>query len=58
MRDEQERGSRTVLDVLNAEQELLNAKVALTQAKHSRISAYFAVLSGMGVLTASNLGLQ
>ncbi len=58
VRDEQERGSRTVLDVLNAEQELLNAKVVLTQAKHSRISAYFAVLSGMGVLTASNLGLQ
>lgn len=58
VRDEQERGSRTVLDVLNAEQELLDAKVALTQAKHSRISAYFAVLSGTGALSASNLGLR
>lgn len=57
VRDEQERGRRTVLDVLNAEQELLDSKVMLTRAKHGKISAYFAVLSGMGALTPENLGI-
>ena len=57
IRDEQARGRRTVLDVLNAEQELLNARVALSRARHSRISAYFAVLAAMGKLNADTLGL-
>ena len=58
VRDEQARGRRTVLDVLNAEQELLNARVAHVRAKHARISAFFAVLSAMGELTPENLGLE
>lgn len=58
IRDEQARGRRTVLDVLNAEQELLNSQVAHTRAKHARISAYFAILSAIGVLTPENLGLD
>ena len=58
IRDEQIRGRRTVLDVLNAEQELLNSQVAHTRAKHARISAYFAILSAIGVLTPENLGLD
>lgn len=57
IRDEQARGRRTVLDVLNAEQELLNSRVAHTRAKHAQISAFFAVLSAMGELTPENLGL-
>ncbi len=57
VRDEQQRGRRTVLDVLNAEQELLDSQVMLTQAKHAKISAYFAVLSGMGQLTPQNLNI-
>ncbi len=57
IRDEQMRGRRTVLDVLNAEQELLNSQVAHTRAKHARISAYFAVLAAIGELTPENLGL-
>lgn len=57
IRDEQERGRRTVLDVLNAEQEVLNSKVALATARHSKVSAYFAVLSAVGKLNAENLGL-
>ena len=57
IRDEQVRGRRTVLDVLNAEQELLNSRVAHTRAKHAQISAFFAVLSAMGELTPENLGL-
>ena len=57
-RDEQKRGRRTVLDVLNAEQELLNTKVSLAQAKFGRTSAFFAVLSATGLLTPENLGLE
>ncbi len=58
IRDEQMRGRRTVLDVLNAEQELLNSRVAHVRAKHARISAYFAVLAAIGELTPENLGLE
>lgn len=57
IRDEQAQGRRTVLDVLNAEQELLNSRVAHTRAKHAQISAFFAVLSALGELTPENLGL-
>ena len=57
IRDEQRQGRRTVLDVLNAEQELLNSRVALTRARHGRVSAYFAVLAAMGRLNADTLGL-
>jgi len=45
-------GSRTTLDVLNAEQELLNTQVQLISAKH-----YYGVLQGIGRLTARTLGL-
>lgn len=58
VRDEQARGRRTVLDVLNAEQELLDSQVMLTQAEHAKTAAYFAVLSGTGQLSAHNLGLD
>ena len=57
-RDEQKRGRRTVLDVLNAEQELLNTQVSLAQAKFGRMSAFFAVLAASGKLTPENLGLE
>lgn len=58
VRDEQERGRRTVLDVLNAEQEVLDAQVSLTQAHHRQILAFFSVLSGTGALTPHNLGIE
>ena len=58
VRDEQEQGRRTVLDVLNAERELLDARVMRTQAGHARVAAYFAVLSGMGRLTPEALSLS
>src|SRR5206468_12750598 len=38
-------GSRTTLDVLNAEQELLNAQVSLISARHDMQVAYYGVLS-------------
>lgn len=57
-REEQKRGRRTVLDVLNAQQELLNAQVALTRAEHAQVSAFFAILAAMGKLNPSNLGME
>jgi outer membrane protein len=50
-------GSRTTLDVLNAEQELLNAQVQLIGAQHDVYVNYYAVLSAIGRLTARGLGL-
>jgi outer membrane protein len=50
-------GSRTVLDVLNAEQELLNSRVSLVQAQRDEVLAAFQLLSAVGRLRASELGL-
>jgi outer membrane protein len=50
-------GSRTTLDVLNAEQELLNSQVSLIVARHDVQVAFYGVLSGIGRLTARTLGL-
>jgi TolC family type I secretion outer membrane protein len=50
-------GSRTTLDVLNAEQELLNSQVSLLQARHDTQISYYGVLAGIGRLTARTLGL-
>lgn len=58
VKDEQRNGRRTVLDVLNAEQELLNTRVSLVRAQHGKTSAYFAILAAMGSLTPENLGLN
>jgi outer membrane protein len=55
---EQQVGGRTILDVLNAEQELLNASVALVSAKRNAEVAAFQVLAANGALTAKNLGLK
>jgi outer membrane protein len=57
VRQEQQVGSRTVLDVLNAEQELLNAQVAEVDAERNATVAGFQLLSAMGVLTAKGLAL-
>jgi outer membrane protein len=50
-------GSRTTLDVLNAEQELLNARVNLVQALATLINASYALTATVGRLTARDLGL-
>jgi outer membrane protein len=50
-------GSRTVLDVLNAEQELLSAQVNEAQAQHDEMLAAFRLLNAAGQLTAEHLGL-
>jgi outer membrane protein len=57
VRRESEVGSRTVLDVLNAEQELLDARVNDVKAKRDELVAAFQLKSAVGLLTAKSLGL-
>jgi outer membrane protein len=57
-RAEQSVGTRTVLDVLNAEQELLNSQVALVSAKRDAYVAGFQLLNAMGQAEAQDLGLD
>jgi outer membrane protein len=55
---EQQVGGRTILDVLNAQQELLNAQVAVVTAKRNTVVAAYQVLAAEGALTAKFLGLK
>jgi outer membrane protein len=55
VRQEAQVGLRTTLDVLNAEQELRGAELALANAKHDEYVAAAAVLSSVGKLEARNL---
>lgn len=57
VRQEAQVGSRTVLDVLNQEQELLNARVNLVRAQRDEMVQAFTVLSSIGQLTAQQLRL-
>ena len=57
-RAERSVGTRTVLDVLNAEQELLNAQVALVTARRDAYVAGFQLLNAMGQAEADDLGLD
>lgn len=50
-------GARTTLDVLDAEQELLDARVTLVRAQRDAYVAGFALLSAIGQLTAQGLEL-
>ena len=54
---EAEVGSRTTLDVLDAEQELLDAQVSLVRAQRNEYVAAFEVKSATGQLTITALGL-
>ncbi|GAA4014147.1 TolC family outer membrane protein [Sphingomonas swuensis] len=57
-RAERSVGTRTVLDVLNAEQELLNAQVQLVTARRDQYVAGFQLLNAMGQAEADDLGLD
>jgi outer membrane protein len=57
-RAEQSVGTRTVLDVLNAELELLNSQVALVTARRDAYVAGFQLLNAMGEAEAADLGLE
>lgn len=58
VRAEQSVGTRNVLDVLNAEQELLNSRVTLTSARRDAYVAGFALIAAMGRAQAKDLGLD
>lgn len=57
VREEAKVGQRTTLDVLNAEQTLLQQRVQLVQAQHDRVVGSYAVMAAIGELSARNLGL-
>jgi outer membrane protein len=58
VREEARVGQRTTLDVLNAQQELVNARVALVSAQRDRVVASYTLLSAVGRLSPQTLGLR
>lgn len=57
VRAENSVGTRTILDILNAEQELLNAQVQLVTARRDAYVAGFSLLAAMGRAEAEDLGI-
>ena len=57
VREEATLGSRTTLDVLNAEQELLDAQASRISAQADEVFASYSLLSALGLLTADHLNL-
>jgi outer membrane protein len=57
-RAEQTVGTRQILDILNAEQELLQAQVQLVTARRNAYVAGFSLLAAMGRAEARDLGLE
>jgi outer membrane protein len=57
VREEATVGARTVLDILDAEQEALDAQVSLIRARRNYLVAAYAVLRAIGGLTADQIGL-
>jgi outer membrane protein len=58
VREEAKVGQRTTLDVLNAQQALLNARVSLVTSQRDRVVASYAVLGSIGRLSAQELQLD
>lgn len=54
---ERDLGTRTTLDVLNSQAELVTARESLINASSNKVMATFSLLSAMGHLTATDLGL-
>ena len=50
-------GSRTVLDILDAEQELLDSRVSHVRSQRDEFVAAYELMSAIGRLTAKDLGL-
>ena len=57
VQDEAAVGERTTLDVLNADQELLNVRVSLIRAQRDQLVAAYALKAAIGQLTADALQL-
>lgn len=58
VREEAKAGTRTTLDILNAEQELIDAKSAVIQTEHDIALATLQIRSATGLLTAEALKLS
>ncbi len=58
VRAENSVGTRTILDILDAEQELLNSQVQLVSARRDAYVFGFALLAAMGRAEARDLGLD
>ena len=58
VREENRVGERTVLDILDQEQERLNAQVDLVRAKRDRVVASYRLLVAVGDLTPGRLGID
>lgn len=54
---EAQAGTRTTLDVLDAQQELLEAQTILVRAQHDEFLSAYALLKSLGILTAKDLNL-
>ena len=55
--EERKVGQRTTLDVLNAQQDVINAQINLVSSERDVVVASYAILSAVGHLSASRLGL-
>ncbi|RZK00946.1 MAG: hypothetical protein EOO76_10630 [Novosphingobium sp.] len=58
VRAENSVGNRTIIDILDAEQELLRARVQLVTARRNAYVAGFSLLAAMGQAEAQDLGLE
>lgn len=58
IRQEQQVGARTIIDVLDQEQAYLNAEVSLVSARTNQVVAQYQLLSAIGRLTAKDLALK
>ncbi len=58
VREEEKVGQRTVLDVLNSEQELLTARVNLATSRRNFVVASYSLISAVGHLSAASVSLQ
>ena len=58
VREEARLGQRTTLDVLNAQQELVNARIAVVMAQRDRLVNSYAVLAAVGRLSPKVLGIS
>ena len=57
VREENAVGARTILDILDAEQEFLDAQVSLVASTRDELLARYQILAVIGRLTAADLGL-
>jgi len=58
VQEEASLGARTTLDVLNAEQDLLDARIGRIEAQSALYQASYGLLASMGLLTVERLGLD